>query len=203
MGDIFAMVSRSDGDTWEEPRQRFSITIKSKAIFSSPTLTPFFSNRRIIMSFGVSPCVAPSSRRTARNRIWWPHFSADGGWSWTPVELSMHYTGPSGRQCVGRRNGGSMAKSASLLPAHRNTLGSRSRQRQSHPITLFSAAAACWNGSWKAYIPQPTGGQEVFLHEGNIAPWGDPGGLPIVMRTANYDETSEPHQRSSSALTRA
>ena len=42
---------------------------------------------------------------------------------------------------------------------------------------------------WKleAFIPQPKQ-PRVFLHEGNIAPWGD-GELKIVMRTADYDET--------------
>ena len=44
---------------------------------------------------------------------------------------------------------------------------------------------------WKldAFIPQPESGK-VFLHEGNIAPWGTQGELKIVMRTAEYDDTS-------------
>ncbi len=73
-----------------------------------------------------------------------------------------------------------------LLPAHRNTLGSDPRGSRDH-FVLSSSSLLEWE--LEAYIPQATS-VRVFLHEGNIAPWGDSGGLKIVMRTANYDETN-------------
>ncbi|MHC4495036.1 MAG: sialidase family protein, partial [Planctomycetota bacterium] len=73
-----------------------------------------------------------------------------------------------------------------LLPAHRNSLQKDPLGSRNHFI-LSSTSLLEWK--LEAFIPQPESGR-VFLHEGNIAPWSAQGELKIVMRTANYDDTS-------------
>jgi hypothetical protein len=73
-----------------------------------------------------------------------------------------------------------------LLPAHRNTLradphGSREQ------FVLSSTSLLEWKK--RGFIPQPAGGEKVFLHEGAIAEGDSPGELKIVMRTANWEES--------------
>ena len=87
-------------------------------------------------------------------------FSADGGWSWTPVELSMRYTGPliTNASIVETEIDG---KKHYLLPAHRNTLGSDPRGSRDH-FVLSSSSLLEWE--LEAYIPQATS-VRVFLHE--------------------------------------
>jgi hypothetical protein len=110
-------------------------------------------------------------------------FTADGGRSWTPVELAMHYTGPL------ITNGGIVetvidGKRRFLLPAHRNTLASDPRGSRDH-FVLSSSSLLEWK--LEAFIPQPAA-PRVFLHEGNLAAGEAPGELKIVMRTADYDD---------------
>ena len=123
-------------------------------------------------------------------------FSADGGCSWTPVEMAMHYTGPlilnAGiveTEIQGQRR--------FLLPAHRNTLQKDPFGSRDHFI-LSSTSLLEWR--LEAFIPQPESGK-VFLHEGNIAPGDAAGELKIVMRTANYEDdalTTDPPRAYSS-----
>jgi len=123
-------------------------------------------------------------------------FSADGGRSWTQVEMAMHYGGPliivagisqseiDGQKCF-------------LLPAHRNTLQKDPLGSRDHFI-LSSTSLLEWKR--EAFIPQPATGK-VVLHEGHIAPGDAPGDLKIVMRTANYENdrlTTDPPRAYSS-----
>ena len=110
-------------------------------------------------------------------------FSGDGGRSWTPVELAMHYTGPlitvSGGIYRILENG----QPRYLLPVHRSTrrhdpLGTRDL------FVLSSTSLLEWRLS--GYVPQPESGR-VFLQEGNLAPGDADGQLKLVMRTADYD----------------
>ena len=73
-----------------------------------------------------------------------------------------------------------------LLPAHRNSLQKDPFGSRDH-FVLSSTSLLEWK--LEAFIPQPDSGK-IFLHEGNIASWGSPGELKIVMRTAKYDDTS-------------
>jgi hypothetical protein len=68
---------------------------------------------------------------------------------------------------------------------HRNTrrndpLGSRDH------FVLSSTTLLEWNLA--GFIPQPTTGPKVFLHEGNIAEGDAPGEIKMVMRTADYED---------------
>jgi hypothetical protein len=97
----------------------------------------------------------------------------------------MHYTGPliTNASIVETSIEG---RKRFLLPAHRNTLASDPRGSRDHFILSSSSLL---ERELEAYIPQPVNAR-VFLHEGNIAPGDRSRELKIVMRTANYDDTS-------------
>jgi hypothetical protein len=106
-------------------------------------------------------------------------YSGDGGRSWNPVELAMHYTGP--LVILGEiqriiEDG----QPVYLLPAHRNTkradpLGQREQ------FVLRSTSLLDWRLG--GYVPQPEPGK-IFLHEGQIAVLNEQQHLKMVMRTA-------------------
>jgi len=183
MGDIFAMVSRNDGDSWDEPIAVFDHNEKQGDIqfgYANPVLFKP-SDQNVVWCFAMR-CSIKQENSEESHLV--GAFTADGGRSWTQVELAVHYTGPL------ITNAGVVesvidGKKRFLLPAHRNTLGSDPRGSRDH-FVLSSSSLLEWE--LEAYIPQPTKAR-VFLHEGNIAPWGEDA-LKIVMRTANYDETS-------------
>jgi hypothetical protein len=123
-------------------------------------------------------------------------FTADGGVSWTPVEMAMLYTGPLilNGGIIETESGGQRRY---LLPAHRNTLQKDPRGSRDQ-FVLSSSSLLEWK--LEAFIPQPLA-PRVFLHEGNIAAGDAPDELKIVMRTANYDEdrlTTDPPRAYSS-----
>jgi hypothetical protein len=112
-------------------------------------------------------------------------FSADGGRSWTPVELAVDYGGPL------ITNAGVFVVEAQgqrrfLLPAHRNTLQKDPLGSRDH---FFLSSTSLLEWKLESFVPQPQGGK-VFLHEGNMAPGGAPGEIMVVMRTAGYEDTS-------------
>jgi hypothetical protein len=184
MGDIFASVSKNDGGTWGEPVAIFDHNRRQGAIqfaYANPVLYRA-PGQDIIWCYAMRcPIVYKNSEESQLVGA----FTADGGYSWTPVELAMHYTGPlitnSGiveTQIKGQKR--------FLLPAHRNTLQKDPLGSRDHFI-LSSTSLLEWK--LEAFIPQPKDGK-VFLHEGNIAPGDTPGELKIVMRTANYYNTA-------------
>jgi len=184
MGDILVSVSKDDGDTWGEPVAVFDHNQRQGMIqfaFANPVLFKP-ADQDVLWCFAMRcPIVYKNSEDSQLAGA----FSADGGYTWTSVELAMHYAGPlilngavqpteiRGRPCF-------------LLPAHRNSLQKDPLGLRDHFI-LSSTSLLEWK--LEAFIPQPESGR-IFLHEGNIAPWGAPGELKIVMRTANYDDTS-------------
>lgn len=182
MGDIFAMVSRNDGDSWDEPIAVFDHNERQGDIqfgYANPVLFKP-SDQNVVWCFAMR-CSIKQENSEESHLI--GAFTADGGRSWTQVELAVRYTGPL------ITNAGVVetvidGKKRFLLPAHRNTLGSDPRGSRDH-FVLSSSSLLEWE--LEAYIPQPTKAR-VFLHEGNIAPWGDDA-LKIVMRTAHYDQT--------------
>lgn len=184
MGDILATVSRDDGDTWEEPVAIFDHRQRQGAIqfaYANPVLYRV-PGQDVVWCFAMR-CPIAFENSEESNLV--AAFTADGGRSWTPVELAMHYTGPliTNAGIVETEIGG---RRSFLLPAHRNTLQNDPRGSRDH-FVLSSTSLLEWNV--EAYIPQPTTAR-VFLHEGNIAPGDTPGELKIVMRTANYDDSS-------------
>ncbi len=195
MGDILVSLSRDDGDTWQEPVAVFDHRERQGAIqfaYANPVLYRA-PGQDVIWCFAMR---CPMVYRNSEESQLVGAFTTDGGRSWTPVEMAMHYTGPlilnaglveteiDGQRCY-------------LLPAHRNTLQKDPRGSRDHFI-LSSSSLLEWR--LEAFIPQPTE-PRVFLHEGNIAPGDAPGELKIVMRTANYDEdrlTTDPPRAYSS-----
>ncbi|MCU0980470.1 MAG: glycoside hydrolase [Pirellulaceae bacterium] len=195
MGDILASVSKDDGQTWETPVAVFDHSQRQGAIqfaYANPVLYRAPGQDVIWCLAMRCPIVYENSEESQLVGA----FSADGGWSWTPVEMAMQYTGPlilnAGiveTEIQGRRR--------FLLPAHRNTLQKDPLGSRDHFI-LSSSSLLEWR--LEAFIPQPESGK-VFLHEGNLAPGDAAGELKIVMRTADYEDdalTTDPPRAYSS-----
>jgi len=184
MGDILVTLSRDDGATWEEPTAVFDHRQRQGAIqfaYANPVLyRP--PGQAVIWCFAMRcPFAADNSEESRLVGA----FTADGGRSWTPVEMAMHYTGPlilCAAPVAVDRDG----QRRFLLPAHRNTLGADPRGSRDQ-FVLGSTSLLEW--TLEAYIPQPTTAR-VFLHEGNLAAGDAAGELKIVMRTADYDRES-------------
>ncbi len=184
MGDILATISQDDGDTWTEPVAIFDHRQRQGAIqfaYANPVLYRA-PGQDIVWCFAMRCPIAFENSEESKLVA---AFTADGGRSWTPVEMAMHYTGPliTNAGIVDTEIDG---RKLFLLPAHRNTLQNDPRGSRDHFI-LSSTSLLEWK--LEAYIPQPTTAR-VFLHEGNIAPGDKPGELKIVMRTADYDDSS-------------
>ena len=195
MGDILASLSRDDGDTWQEPVAVFDHRERQGALqfaYANPVLfRP--TNQDVIWCFAMR---CPIGYRNSEESQLVGAFTADGGRSWTAVEMAMDYTGPLilNASIVETEIRG---QKRYLLPAHRNTLQKDPRGSRDH-FVLSSSSLLEWK--LEAFIPQPAE-PRVFLHEGNIAPGDVLGELKIVMRTANYDEdrlTTDPPRAYSS-----
>ena len=184
MGDILASLSRDDGDTWEEPVPVFDHRQRQGAIqfaYANPVLYRA-PGQNVIWCFAMR---CPMVYRNSEESHLVGAFTADGGRSWTPVEMAMQYTGPLILN-AGIVETEIKGQKRFLLPAHRNTLQKDPFGSRDHFI-LSSTSLLEWK--LEAFIPQPVD-HKVFLHEGNIAPGDAPGELKIVMRTAQYDEDS-------------
>jgi len=183
MGDIFVTLSKDDGDTWEEPIAVFDHTRRQDAIqfaYANPVLYRA-PGQAIVWCFAMRCSI---TQRNSEESKLAAAFTADGGRSWTQVELAMHYTGPlilNDAPIKTQIDG----TTRFLLPAHRNTLSTEPHGSRDHFI-LRSTSLLEWK--LESFIPQPTDAS-VFLHEGNIADGDMNGELKIVMRTANYHKT--------------
>ena len=185
MGDIVATLSTDDGATWGATVDIFNHQIRQGNVqfaYANPVLYRA-PDADIIWCFAMR---CPIAQENSEESQLTAAFTADGGRSWTPVELAMHYTGPL------ITNAGVVetvidGKKRFLLPAHRNTLAADPRGSRDH-FVLSSSTLLEWK--LEAFIPQPAA-PRVFLHEGNIAAGDAPGEIKIVMRTADYDETDK------------
>jgi hypothetical protein len=185
MGDIVATLSTNDGDTWGQPVYVFNHQVRQGAIqfgYANPVLYRA-PGQDVIWCFAMR---CPITYENSEESHLVAAFTADGGRSWTPVELAMHYTGPlitNAGIVVAEHEG----RKRFLLSAHRNTLAADPRGSRDH-FVLSSTSLLEWK--LEAFIPQPVS-PRVFLHEGNIAAGDVPGELKIVMRTADYDEDAK------------
>lgn len=181
MGDIMATVSTNDGDTWTEPAYIFDHNQRYGSLqfgYANPVLYKP-PGQDVLWCYAMR---CPMNYQHSEDSQLVGAFSADGGRSWTPVELAMHYTGPliivGGIERI-VENG----QPRYLLPAHRNTrrndpLGSRDQ------LMLSSTSLLEWRLAGN--IPKPESGP-VFLHEGSLAVGEAEGELKLVMRTAKDD----------------
>jgi hypothetical protein len=106
-------------------------------------------------------------------------YSGDGGRSWNPVELAMHYTGPLvilGEIQRIMENG----QPVYLLPAHRNTKRADPLGQQEQ-FVLRSTSLLDWHLG--GYVPRKQR-DDIFLHEGQIAVVDEQQHLKMVMRTS-------------------
>ncbi|MDG2253764.1 MAG: sialidase family protein, partial [Opitutaceae bacterium] len=92
MGDILATVSKNDGDTWGEPIPIFNHRQRQGALqfaYANPVLYKS-PEQDVIWCYAMrSPIASENSEESHLVAA----FTADGGFSWTQVEMAMHYTG--------------------------------------------------------------------------------------------------------------
>jgi hypothetical protein len=186
MGDIMASVSTNDGDTWSDPVFIFNHLERQGTLqFAYANAILYKAPEQDVMWAFAMRC--PMNYRHSEDSQLVGAYSADGGRSWIPIEMSMGYTGA--LICVAApfrvmEKGGPRY----LFPMHRNT-------RRNHPLgsrdhfVLASTTLMEW--SLTNFIPQPATGPKVFLHEGSIAEGDAPGELKMVMRTADYETESK------------
>lgn len=179
MGDILASVSTTDGDSWSEPAVVFDhrqLHGTMQMAYANPVLYKP-PGQDVLWCFAMRcPLNYPDSEDSQLAAA----FSVDGGRSWTPVELAMHYHGPL-VTVGGIHRIVTEGQPRYLLPVHRNTrqhdpLGSREQ------FVLSSTSLLEWRLA--GYVPQPENGR-VFLHEGQLALGDTESELKLVMRTSN------------------
>jgi hypothetical protein len=150
MGDIVATLSTDDGATWGATVHIFNHQIRQGNVqfaYANPVLYRA-PDTDIIWCFAMH---CPIAQENSEESQLTAAFTADGGRSWTPVELAMHYTGPL------ITNGGIVetvidGKRRFLLPAHRNTLASDPRGSRDH---LVLSSSSLLNGNLRRSSRSP------------------------------------------------
>jgi hypothetical protein len=183
MGDIMASVSTNDGDTWSDPVFIFNHLERQGTIqFAYANAILYKLPEQDVMWAFAMRC--PMNYRHSEDSQLVGAYSADGGRSWIPVEMSMAYTGA--LICVaGPYRVMEDGVPRYLFPMHRNTRRNDPLGTRDH-FVLASTTLMEW--TLANYIPQPVTGPKVFLHEGSIAEGDAPGELKMVMRTADYED---------------
>ena len=198
MGDVLACASTDEGKTWGEPVAVFDHGHMHGTLqfaYANPVLyRP--PGQDVLWCFAMR---CPMAWRHSEDAQLAAAYSGDGGRSWVPVELTMHYSGPvivvGGILRVETDRGPRY-----LLPVHRNTKRNDPRGTRDQ-FVLESTSLLEWRlppaaagskekGGEPGFVPQPAGGP-VFLHEGQLAPGEKPGEVRMVMRTARYDREGE------------
>ncbi|MFB2117644.1 sialidase family protein [Parapedobacter sp. 2B3] len=184
MGDIISSISGDDGDTWGnrvvvfDHRQKHGL---QRYGYANPILYKV-PNQNLVWCFAMrNPLSDPNSQNASMVAA----FSADGGESWSHVELIMHYKGDlvlAGNLIRILENDGS---SRFLIPAHCNTRNDDSVGGKRLHFVLQSKNLIEWE--LLSYVPQPP---HVFLHEGHLAPGDYQEELILVMRTSDHARRS-------------
>jgi len=182
MGSIDAIVSSNDGDTWSIPSTVFDHEQRHGAMQFGYCNAVLYKppGQDVLWCFAMR---CPLNYGDSEDSHLAAAYSGDGGRSWNPVELTMHYTGP--LVILGEiqriiEDG----RPVYLLPAHRNTkradpLGQREQ------FVLRSTSLLDWRLG--GYVPRPET-SKIFLHEGQIAVTNEQQHLKMVMRTSGGEQ---------------
>lgn len=178
MGSIDAVVSSDDGNSWSIPSIIFDHEQRHGAIQFGYCNAVLFRppGQEVIWCYAMR---CPLNYADSEDSHLAAAYSGDGGRSWNPVELAMHYTGPLvilGEIQRIMENG----QPVYLLPAHRNTKRADPLGQREH-LVLRSTSLLDWHLG--GYVPQPEPGK-IFLHEGQIAVTNEQQHLKMVMRTS-------------------
>lgn len=181
MGDIVCSISLDRGKTWSPRKMIFNHQQRNGSIQFAYNNSVLFRppGQDVIWLFAMR---APLHYRDSENADLCAAYTADGGYSWHPVELAMDFQSSliivAGIETV-ERNGFAHY----LLPAHRN-----SKRHDVHgdrrQFVLESKSLLRWKLA--DYVPMPSD-KEVFLHEGAISVGDRPDELKMVMRTADME----------------
>ena len=181
MGDIMCSVSKDNGKTWGVPSVIFNSQMPNGTIkfgYANPVLYKD-PDQDLIWCYAMR---CPQYYSNSEESELCAAYSGDGGINWYPVELINEFHSPliivAGIMKIKGQNG-----QRYLLPAHRNTkhadpFGDR------RMFVLESRDLIRWKLAGFIPLPEP----KVFMHEGNIAEWENPGELKMVMRTATYED---------------
>jgi hypothetical protein len=187
MGDILASVSTDEGKKWSEPAYVFDhhehfgpiqFAYANPILFKPP-------GQEVIWCFAMR---CPMSRPHSEDAELAAAYSGDGGKSWVPVELVMHYSEPlivvAGIQVI-QQDGHPLY----LLPAQRNSRRNDPALGDREQFVLASTSLLDWK--LRGFVPRPQG-IDVWMHEGAIAEGDAPGELKMVCRTCSYLHEGKP-----------
>lgn len=181
MGDIVCARSLDGGKTWSEPVTVFDSNLPNGTQrFAYANAILFRPEHQNLVWCYAMRC--PHAYTDSEDSSLCAAYSADGGLTWTPVELAVHYHQPlivvAGILPV--QVGG---RTRYLFPAQRNSRRHDPRG-DTQQFVLESDDLIEWRLA--GYVPQPEPAQ-IFLHEASIAPGEHAGELKMVMRTAHLD----------------
>lgn len=178
MGSIDAIVSTDDGNSWSIPSTVFDHGQRHGALQFGYCNAVLYKppGQQVLWCFAMR---CPLNYADSEDSHLAAAYSGDGGRSWNPVELAMHYTGP--LVILGEIQ--SIVEDGHpvyLLPAHRNTKRADPRGQQEQ-FVLRSTSLLDWHLG--GYVPQKKPGA-IFLHEGQLAVTDGNHSLKMVMRTS-------------------
>lgn len=178
MGSIDAIVSNNDGASWGIPSTVFDHEQRHGAMQFGYCNAVLYKppGQEVVWCFAMR---CPLNYADSEDSHLAAAYSGDGGRSWNPVELAMHYTGP--LVILGEiqriiENG----QPVYLLPAHRNTKRADPLGQQEQ-FVLRSTSLLDWHLG--GYVPQTEPGK-IFLHEGQLTVINEQQHLKMVMRTS-------------------
>ena len=177
MGDIVCSISLDDGDTWLPPVEIFDHRMSRDSrryAYANPVLyrSP---GQEVVWCFAMR---CPLHYRDSENSELCAAYTADGGYSWIEVELTVHSASP-----IVTCNAPLRFADRYLLPVHRNTLRD-DPSGDARQFILESTDLLSWHLA--GYVPFDES-DPVFLHEASIARSG-PNELTMVMRSATYGQ---------------
>ena len=183
MGDMMCSVSTDDGDAWSHPVTVFDHKERFGAMqfgYANPVLY-HPPGQDVVWCYAMR---CPLHYTNSEISHLCAAYTADGGRSWVPVELTMHHHRPL-ITCAGiiRYDNGNEVRY--LLPVHGNPMSPAAKGDANHWV-LESPNLLVWKLA--GYIPDDEK-ELVFPHEGNIDFGQDDQELTIVMRTAQYRES--------------